>query len=104
MVRHAGLPGKLALVVLAPVAHESDRSPALLRDEAGKRQHVDELSPPGLVRATELVLHERLGPGAVGLLVLPDHHGANATSPRRVHSPNEPHDRSLARRGQQLLS
>jgi len=70
-----GNESELALIVLQPVCQEPERPAAALCDEAGKREHVEQLAAAGLKSAAELVLHERLRPDAVGLSVLADKHG-----------------------------
>src|SRR5207253_8128348 len=58
--------GDLALSVLSTVCHKTHGPAISLRDEAGKRQHVDQLAAAGLEGPAERVPHERLGPIAIG--------------------------------------
>jgi hypothetical protein len=70
-----GNEGQLALIVFQPVCHEPDRQAVTLRDEAGKREHVEQFAAAGLKGAAELGSHERLCPEPVGLPVTTDQHG-----------------------------
>ena len=70
---------ELAFITFAPVGHDSHGPAVPLRDEAGKREDVDRLATPSLESSAKLVVHKRLGPATIRLLVLPNHHGAQAT-------------------------
>ena len=70
---------ELAFITFAPVGHDFHGPAVPLRDEAGKREDVDQLATPSLESSAELVVHKRLGPATIRLLVLPNHHGAQAT-------------------------